>query len=193
LDIGSENGSNIAFLLNGSAIGPSNVYIADISDAAIAQGNKRYGFRPVRIPESGALPFEDQYFDIVYCSSVIEHVTVPKSLVWSMLDGRTFKELAWTRQQEFAREIRRLGKRYFVQTPCKSFPVESHTWLPLVGYLPRRVLVPFLRISNKCWPKRTAPDWNLLSAGDMRLLFPDADIVEEKFWGLRKSIMAIRR
>ncbi len=94
---------------------------------------------------------------------------------------------------EFAAEIRRLGKCYFVQTPCKSFPIESHTWLPLAGYLPRRVLLPLLRLSNSFWPKKTAPDWNLLSPAEMLVLFPDSEAVEERLMGLRKSIMAVKK
>lgn len=192
LDIGSEDGTNIAQLLQGTAVVPANVYIADISEAAVRIGMERYGFQPVVIPESGRLPFEDRFFDVVYCSSVIEHVTVPKALVWEIRDGQSFSRHAWNRQQEFAGEIQRLGRTYFVQTPNRLFPVESHTWLPFVGYLPRRLLVPLLKLSNRVWPKKTAPDWNLLSAPEMARLFPDATIVQERFLGLCKSIMAVK-
>ncbi len=192
LDLGSEDGSNIASILACTRVSPSNVYIADIDEAVVRRGHEKFGFIPVQIPESGTLPFDDGFFDIVYCSSVIEHVTVPKAEIWSLLSGSKFKREAWRRQMAFASEIRRLGKGYFVQTPYKWFPVESHTWLPLVGYLPRRVLVPVIRMSNRVWIKGTAPDWALLTFKEMRALFPEALFVSEKFLGIPKSIMAVK-
>ncbi len=193
LDLGSEDGSSIAAVLKGTAVHPANVYIADIEESAVARGHHRYGFAPVVIPETGRLPFEDGFFDIVYCSSVIEHVTVSKSAVWELRSGREFRRQAQSGQRQFAHEVRRLGKRYFVQTPNRWFPIESHSWLPFMGYLPRRLLVPVLRFSNRVWIKRTSPDWHLLTAADMRELFPDAEILRERFCGATKSIMAVKR
>lgn len=192
LDVGSENGAMIAAVLKGTRVAPKNVYIADVDHGRVMEGAKRYGFVPVPITESGKLPFEDNFFDIVYCSSVIEHVTVPKSDVWTSVSGREFRAIARRRQREFAAEIRRLGKSYYVQTPNKWFPIESHTWLPLVGFLPRRLQVSFIRVSNRCWIKATSPDWNLLTAQDMGEMFPDSEIRYERFMGLKKSIMAIK-
>lgn len=192
LDLGSENGSNIHSVLSRTQVHPDNVYIADIDPDAVAKGNKDYGFNPVVIREDGRrLPFEDGFFDIVYCSSVIEHVTVPKEKVWSVYSGERFRTEAFARQTEFAREIRRLGRQYFVQTPYKHFPIESHSWLPLVAWLPRWLLVPLLRTTNRVWIKKTSPDWNLLNKAQMRQLFADAVIRDEKSLGVTKSIMAI--
>lgn len=192
IDIGSEDGSAIARVLAGTCVRPQNVFIADINEAFVKAGQNQYGFTPIVIPESGTLPFPDQFFDVVYCSSVIEHVTIPKNEVWGVRSAREFMERALAQQAVFAREIRRLGKAYFVQTPNKWFPVESHTWLPFVGYLPRRLLIPILRITNRVWVKRTTPDWYLLTARDMRVFFPDAVILREHFFGLTKSLMAIK-
>jgi SAM-dependent methyltransferase len=193
LDIGSEDGSAIAAVIEGTPVRPPNVYIADIDEARVCEGARRFGFVPVPIPESGRLPFADRYFDIVYCSSVIEHVTVPKAQIWQVRSGRDFRARARPRQHEFAREIRRLGKGYYVQTPNRWFPIESHTWLPLVGWLPRPWQVRVIAISNRCWIKRTSPDWHLLTARELRALFPGAEIRRERFMGLTKSLMAIRR
>lgn len=192
LDLGCGDGTNIANILNGSSVVPQNVYVADIGsqlDGVAA----RFGFVPVPIPESGRLPFSDQYFDIVFCSSVIEHVTVPKSQVWRLRSGKEFKARAFARQSEMAMEINRLSAQYFVQTPNKWFLVESHTWLPFMGWLPRRVLLPILRLTNRMWIKKTIPDWSLLTKDEMATLFPGAEIYEEKSFGLTKSIVAIKK
>jgi hypothetical protein len=192
LDLGSEDGRNIHNVLVGLDVTPANVHIADIDAAAVQRGHDTYGYTPIVLGEGDALPFEDRAFDVVFCSSVIEHVTVPKSQVWSIHSGRTFRERAWTRQHAFASEIRRVAKSYFVQTPNANFPVESHTWLPFVGYLPRPLQLATLGITNRVWIKRTAPDWNLLRRGQMQELFPDAEIVNETTLGLVKSLMAVR-
>lgn len=192
LDLGSESGAHINMVLQGTPVKPEHVYIADIDPALIEQGKQRFGYVPVLISESGQLPFADQFFDIIYCSSVIEHVTVPKEEIWSLTSGRTFRRRALLRQKTFANEVRRLGKQYFVQTPYRHFPIESHTWLPLAAWLPRRLLLPLLRLTNRFWPKKTQPDWYLLNKRELAGLFEDATIVEETSLGLTKSIMAVK-
>jgi len=191
LDLGSESGSSIKAVLEGTRVQPSNVYIADLDAEAVAKGSEEYGFVPVVIRESESLPFEDGFFDVVYCSSVIEHVTVRKEKVWSLYSGRSFRAESFKRQREFAQEIRRLGKQYFVQTPHRHFPIESHTWLPFIAWLPRWLLILVLRTTNLFWVKKTCPDWNLLNEAQMHELFNDAEILYEKTLGMTKSIMAV--
>ena len=93
LDLGSEDGSHIASIIKKTPVMPKNIYIADIDENLVARGHKNFGFNPVTIPEFGKLPFADKYFDIVFCSSVIEHVTIPKSKVWKISSRRKFKRL----------------------------------------------------------------------------------------------------
>lgn len=191
LDLGSETGAHIAAVLQGTGAQPRNVFIADIDAQAVAQGSRDYGFTPVVIDESGILPFPDRFFDIVYCSSVIEHVTVPKQRIWTLRSARAFEDEARRRQKAFAGEIRRVGRRCFVQTPYRHFPIESHTWLPLAGWLPRRLLIPLLRVTNRFWVKKASPDFHLLDRGEMARLFDGATIVEERAFGMVKSIIAV--
>lgn len=120
------------------------------------------------------LPFGDRSFPIVFSNSVIEHV--PKGL-----------------QPAFAREIRRVGERYFVQTPNRWFPIEPHYQMPFVHFLPERAL----RALNARFTMgfRKKGEWyetTLLSAADLRRLFPDAEIHRERVFGLTKSLMAVR-
>lgn len=192
LDLGSESGSNIRAVLTGTPVTPQNTYIADINRDLIERGAQQFGFQPVLVGENGKLPFPDGYFDIVYCSSVIEHVTLPKNEVWSTKSGKEFRERSLTHQRAFAREIQRVGRQFFVQTPYRWFVIESHSWLPFVGWLPRRLIVPILKFSRKFWPKWTAPDWHLLNKRQLASMFEGAEIRDEKWLGMTKSIMAVR-
>jgi SAM-dependent methyltransferase len=72
----------------------------------------------VQLERKSKLPFKDQEFDLVFCNAVIEHV------------GTRAEQAA------FLKEIFRVGKRAFVTTPNRWYPVEFHTLLPLVHWLP---------------------------------------------------------
>jgi SAM-dependent methyltransferase len=150
LDLGSEDGRYIA------AIVPyrKNVFIADIDVEMLSRGDRQFGFNTVLLNENGTLPFEDGYFHIVHCNSVIEHVGITKSEQWLLSNGVQFANVAFKKQKAFADEIRRVGRSYFVQTPNKRFLFESHTWLPFVQFLPRPLLVKAIRWLNKWWVKK---------------------------------------
>jgi hypothetical protein len=189
LDLGGWNGAHINSVIKGKC----NITIADISEVALSQAKQKYNYGTVLINENEKLDFHDSEFDIVFCNSVIEHVTLPKSQVWNFTSTKDFKNLAFKRQKDFADEIRRISKSYFVQTPNKYFLIESHTWLPaIIVFLPRYLLIKILGLFNKFWVKKTSPDWNLLTINQMKLLFPDAKIYTEKSLGMIKSIIAIR-
>ena len=122
-----------------------------------------------------SLRFGDRTFDVAYSNSVIEHV--PKEL-----------------QPAFAAEVRRVAHRYFVQTPNRWFPLEPHYQLPLFQFLPRRVRQALNRRFTLGWQaKGHWEEITLLSARDLRRLFPDAEIHRERLFGLTKSLMAVRR
>jgi SAM-dependent methyltransferase len=125
--------------------------------------------------------FVDREFDVVFSNSVIEHVG------------------AWTDQLSMANEVRRVGKRYYVQTPNRYFPIEPHFLFPLFQFFPV-----FLRVSLHCnftlgWMRRASSreeatkaveSIRLLSTAQMKRLFPEAEIYSEEFLGLTKSITA---
>ena len=74
----------------------------------------------VQLGREDALPFADREFDVVFCSAVVEHVGSRQ------------------RQRAFLSEIARVSKAAFITTPNRWFPVELHTMLPLVHYLPTK-------------------------------------------------------
>jgi hypothetical protein len=65
------------------------------------------------------LPFADGEFDLGFSNAVIEHVA----------GGREG-------QRQFLRELCRVAGRVFVTTPNRLFPVDPHTLLPFVHWLP---------------------------------------------------------
>ncbi len=189
VDLGGGTGDHFA------AVFPfrDNVTIADLSATDLARAAAHHGFRTQRIDGAERLPFEDGAFDIVFCSSVLEHVTGPKAAVLAIETDAEFRAVARRHQAQFAAEIRRIGGSYFVQTPYRYFPVESHTWLPLpIVLLPRPVQKRVMAFFGRFWPKRSLPDWHLLTASELATLFPDAEILREYRFGFVKSLIAVR-
>jgi hypothetical protein len=119
---------------------------------------------------------EDESFDVVYANSVIEHV------------GDAEKRAA------FAREVHRLGRAYWVQTPSVWFPIEAHTGMPfwwLLGERMRSKLLARWRRALPAWSEMVAGT-TVVSKAEMRRLFADAEIITERFLGFPKSYIAVR-
>ncbi len=121
----------------------------------------------VRGDATAGLPFADREFDLVYSSSVIEHV--PPS-----------------RRGAFAAEVRRLGRGWFVQTPAWSFPLEPHSLLPMAHWLPERLRKPYWRVGAAgAWE-----DIELLRRRELEALFGPAR--PERIGPLIKSWVCVR-
>ena len=124
--------------------------------------------------------FPDKNFDLVFSNSVIEHLY-------------TFEN-----QAKMADEIQRVGKKFFIQTPNKYFPIEAHYAIPFAQYLPKSLLLFLLtktKISRmKRWEKSDAQQYldeiRLLDEQEMKTLFPGAKIWKEKVLGMTKSLTA---
>jgi SAM-dependent methyltransferase len=97
-----------------------------------------------------ALPFGDGSFDVVFSNAVVEHVG----------DGE--------RQRRFVAEALRVGRRVFLTTPNRWFPIELHTRLPLVHWLPEPAAHRAYELVGRSWAKEN----HLLGPRDFRALFP---------------------
>jgi SAM-dependent methyltransferase len=116
---------------------------------------------------AAGLPFADGEFDLVYCNSVIEHVPPP-------------------RRAAFARELRRVGRGWYVQTPAWSFPIEPHALLPLAHWLPPRLRKPYWKLgASGAWE-----EIELLRRGEIEALF--GPVLPERAGPLVKSWVCIR-
>jgi hypothetical protein len=189
IDLGGGKGGYLAGILPYR----DNVTIADIDPAVLNIAAESYGFNTVRLDGSDTFPIANSEYDVVFCSSVIEHITGPRDVIFDILDSREFTASARRAQANFAAEIRRIGKRYFEQTPYKYFPVEPHSFLPFfIVWLPRRWQITLLAFFGRHWIKSVQADFRLLTIRDMRELFPDAEIVLERYCGFVKSIVAIK-
>ena len=153
------------------------VTIADQDRQGLALAQEK-GYNTIFLDGSEKLPFTDKQFDLIFCNSVIEHVTIPKNQIWETKNSAEFKKRSWDIQLHFAKEVERSGKAYFVQTPNRNFFIEHHSWFPFVQFLPRNTLIKFLKFSNKFWIKQTGPDWNLLDENQLKELFPSAKIIK---------------
>jgi SAM-dependent methyltransferase len=113
------------------------------------------------------LPFADGEFDLVYASSVIEHV--PRPL-----------------RPAFAMQTRRVGRGLYVQTPAYSFPIEPHALLPAAHWLPPAIRRPYWRLGAQgVWE-----DIALLRRAELAQLF-GVPVYAERIGPLAKSWLAI--
>lgn len=75
------------------------------------------------------MPFEDNSFDLVFSNAVIEHVG------------------SLQQQERFLLESVRVARKHiFLTTPNRWYPIELHTLLPFVHFLPKQVHRKILRL-----------------------------------------------
>jgi hypothetical protein len=129
------------------------------------------------------LPFPDGSYPVIFSNSVIEHV------------GR------WEDQKAFASEMRRVGKKLWIQTPAFGFPIEPHCLAPFLHWFPWSIRRHLLRFTPVALLGRTP--WNdycdsmrrtrILKKKEILEIFPDCEVITERFfWIFPKSYIACR-
>ena len=136
---------------------------------------ERYKKTPVLTGDGLNMPFRDKEFDVVFSNAVIEHVGDREA------------------QKQFVTECLRVGKRVFLTTPSRSFPLESHTMIPCAHWLPESLRNPIYRALGR--KNEGAPgSLTLLTAASLRGLFPrdvKVRIVKQRLLGFVSVLVVI--
>ncbi|MGD1913670.1 MAG: methyltransferase domain-containing protein [Rivularia sp. (in: cyanobacteria)] len=108
-----------------------------VPESAIAvkkkQASKRYPQLEIVTYNGKTFPISNKEFDICWSNAVLEHV------------GDVEEQIC------FLKEIKRVAKRGFITTPNRYFPIEVHTRIPLLHFLPKKVFDRFLHFIGKAW------------------------------------------
>ncbi len=150
----------------------AQITAASVEDASNLE-HEFPGLRFVRLTER-RLPFADKEFDVAFSSAVLEHV-----------GDRTAQRL-------FLAELHRVARAVFVTTPNRWFPIELHTALPFLHWLPIARHQWFLkRLGHAQWA--SIESLNLMSARELARLFPpDAHPIvhRQRLFGLCSNLVA---
>ena len=121
------------------------------------------------------LPFADGTFDIGFSNAVVEHVGSRED------------------QRLFVAEMVRTCRRSFIATPNAGFPIDPHTLVPFVHWLPRRQRDRLLRaLGQGRWAGEDA--LHPLRARDLLGLYPagtSVRLVRQRVIGMTTVLIAI--
>lgn len=109
------------------------------------------------------LPYQDRAFDVALSFAVLEHV------------GST------ENQRRFLEELARIADAFILYTPYRYFPMEMHTLLPVLHWLPvswHRALL--RRLGMSFWADEA--NLNLLSVRSIRRLLPPGRADVQLLW-----------
>ena len=154
---GGEGGCTTHNVLEEDYPWPERITALGLHDGTRFRG--RYPHIPYVQGDACALPFPDGAFDVVHSNAVIEHVGDRE------------------RQEAFVREALRVGRRVFVTTPNRWFPIEVHTKLPFVHWLPEALAGRAYDLARMPWAKEN----HLLGRSELGTLFP-GDVRIDNLW-----------
>ena len=136
---------------------------------------QRYGLKSFVLTQpKKPLPFRDKEFDILFCSAVLEHV--------GTRDDQRF----------FLSECLRVADRIFLTTPNRWFPIEMHTFLLFLHWLPwsifQRIAKP---IHNGFWSDIN--NLNVVSKKDILALSDEIQVDFVRILGMKSNILVFRK
>lgn len=158
-----------------------NITIVNLPGTVMPKDHGPFSF--VEADGCDLVRFDDKSFHIAHSNSVVEHVG------------------DWRRMVQFSKELSRVSKSYFVQTPNYWFPIEPHCITPFFHWFPKPIrvcLVLHVQLGN--WRKASSIDHAVRIVESARLLnkkmfqelFKEATILTESFLWLPKSFIAVK-
>jgi SAM-dependent methyltransferase len=135
---------------------PYQYNIIALSIEEFKQFNQKYPLVQMVIYQGDIFPFRDKSFDIAWSNAVLEHV------------GDTAAQVL------FLKEIHRCSKKAFITTPNRYFPVELHTRIPFLHWLPKTTFDRFLKKIGQGWASGNY--MNLLRLSQLKSLLTQAGI-----------------
>ncbi|GCD90643.1 methyltransferase domain-containing protein [Nocardioides sp. LS1] len=106
---------------------------------------------PFMIADACAMPFPDDFVDFALSNAIIEHVGDEEA------------------QRKFVAEHVRVSRCWVITTPNKWFPIESHTAVAFVHWLPS-------------WRRKRGEFSRLLSLREFRALLPRDAVINGRPW-----------
>jgi len=121
-------------------------------------------------------PFSDQSFSIAWSNAVLEHVGKREA------------------QINFLKEIKRVAKKAFITTPNRNFPLEVHTRIPFLHWLPKDSFDWILKRVGKGWAAGSY--MNLLNLKGLKEILAlagikDYKIIKNKLFGLTLDFIIV--
>jgi hypothetical protein len=124
--------------------------VTAVSDVPLERFGETFGEIRRVVADGRELPFRDREFDVAFSNAVVEHVGTRDD------------------QRRFVHELCRVADRVFLTTPNRLFPLEVHTLVPFVHWLPKPA-------ADRVFTALRRDGWQgvqLLTPRGLRSLFP---------------------
>ena len=142
---------------------PNKITAVGMEDACFLE-QEYPGLKFIRC-NGAKLPFPDKSFDLVVSFATVEHV-----------GGKQ-------QQRAFIYELCRVGRTCCITIPNRWYPIEFHTLLPFVHWLPRSLFRSVCRLAGRDFFAKEE-NLNLLSVTEALSLFPEDSKVHVGYFRL---------
>ena len=141
----------------------NNNNITCLSNQDCKKLSKKYtNIKEFIIGDATKINFQNNSFDIVHSNATIEHVG------------------SYQNQISLIKETFRVSKKYvFIQTPNRFYPIDFHTTLPLIHWLPKNIhrkILKFFRLNFYA----SEENLNLLSENDLKNICEELNLKKFK-------------